>query len=339
MTEAIFPLLGAAFVVLVVLPACALLVKAGLAAFERGTAGGPLQRLDGRYVLLISSSALPLAWLLSAGLHQAETGKSTLACLFDHGAAALCVEPGFFALILVVFVLVCSRHVWRKPPPLEGPGSDQARAVMARLDRLLHERPALAILRGRIIVTDEVGFSLATHGNFRPRVTVGSAFASRLSDDMFASALGHECEHVRSLDPLRYAVLHGALAVNPVGRWLLDAHAARWQAARESQCDRVAVIRGAAPLALADAIVRAARPSAREVVALGARDTAVLKFRVGMLLAYAEKAPVQHHQGPATSPLAVLLLLVALLLPHQAGTAALDLLHTSVEHALTYFWR
>jgi hypothetical protein len=37
--------------------------------------------------------------------------------------------------------------------------------------------------------------------------------------------------------------------------------------------------------------------------------------------------------------LAFVLLLIALLLPHQTGTAALDVLHTGAEHALTYFWR
>lgn len=32
---------------------------------------------------------------------------------------------------------------------------------------------------------------------------------------MLASALGHETEHVRALDPLRYLILQLALAVNP----------------------------------------------------------------------------------------------------------------------------
>ena len=46
MTEGIFPLLGAAFVVLIVLPAFALLAKAGLVLLERDEAGGILHHLN-----------------------------------------------------------------------------------------------------------------------------------------------------------------------------------------------------------------------------------------------------------------------------------------------------
>ena len=37
--------------------------------------------------------------------------------------------------------------------------------------------------------------------------------------------------------------------------------------------------------------------------------------------------------------LALALLVLTLLLPHQTGTTALDAVHTGTEHALTYFWR
>jgi hypothetical protein len=212
--------------------------------------------------------------------------------------------------------------------------------LLRRALRIATSDPVLAGLRDRVVVTDDEGFALGTHGLLKPRVFIGTAFAARLSDEMLASALGHEAEHVRALDPLRYLILQLALAVNPFGRFLLQPHAARWQAAREAHCDREAVIQGAAPLPLADAIVRAARPGAREAVALGARDTAVLKFRIGMLLAFAERTPARCcHHGPSAFPVAFVLLLIALLLPHQTGTAALDALHTGAEHALTYFWR
>jgi hypothetical protein len=338
--EATFPLLGTAFVVLIVLPAFALLAKAGLVMLERDEVGGPLHGLNLRYVFLTGSSALPIAWLLSAGLHQAETGKSALACLFDHDTAELCFEPGFFALMLAVAILASSIGVLRRHRGVRVSSSESARTLVRRVAGIVASDPALASLRDRIVVTDDVGFALGTHGLVKPRVFIGAAFAVRLSDEMLASALAHEAEHVRALDPLRYLMLQLALAVNPFGRFLLEPHAARWQAAREAHCDREAVIHGAAPLPLADAIVRAARPGAREVVALGARDTAVLKFRIGMLLAFSERAPARCcHQGPSAFPVAFVLLLIALLLPHQTGTAALDVLHTGAEHALTYFWR
>ena len=338
--EATFPLLGTAFVVLVVLPAFALLAKAGLVMIERDEIGGPLHGLNLRYVLLTSSSVLPLAWFLSAGLHQAETGKSALACLFDHDAAELCFEPGFFALVLVTAILPASFGVFRQHRRPSLSSSDATKALLGRVDRIVAMNPALACLRRGVRVTDDNTYALGTHGCVLPRVFIGSAFAHDLSDEMLASALGHEAEHVRALDPLRYLVLQMALAVNPFGRFLLAPHAARWQAVREAHCDREAVIQGAAPLSLADAIVRAARPSAREVVALGANDTGVLKFRIGMLLAFAEHTPARCcHRGLPAFPLALVLLLIALLLPHQAGTAALDVLHTGSEHALTYVWR
>jgi hypothetical protein len=338
--EATFPMLGTAFVVLIVLPAFALFAKAGLVLLERDEVGGPLHGLNLRYVLLTGSSALPIAWLLSAGLHQAETGKSALACLFDHDTAELCFEPGFFALVLSVAVLAASLGVLRKHRGVSASSTGAARALLDRVTNVVAGDPGLACLKRRIVVTDDLGFALGTHGWLKPRVFIGSAFASRLSDEMLASALAHEAEHVRALDPLRYVILQFALAVNPFGRFLLEPHAARWQAAREAHCDREAVIHGAAPLPLAHAIVRAARPGAREAVALGARDTAVLKFRIGMLLAFAERPPMRCcHQGPSAFPVAFVLLLITLLLPHQTGTAALDVLHTGAEHALTYFLR
>lgn len=339
MNEAAFPLLGTAFIVLLVLPAFALAAKVGLVLLERGGVGGPLHSLNARYLLLTGSSVLPLAWFFSAGLHQTEAGRSTFACLFDHDAA-LCFEPGFFAAVLAVAVLVSCFCTLSKHRGVRASSSDTARELGRRLERIIASYPVLADLRGRLVVTDTPGFALATYGLVRPNVFVGTWFAANLSDEVLASALGHEREHVRALDPLRYLILQLALGINPVGRALLDPHAARWQAARETHCDREAVLDGAAPLPLADAIIRAARPSAREAVALGARDMTVLKFRVGMLLAFAEQPPVRCcHQGFSAFPMAFGLLLVALALPHQTGTFALDALHLSAEHALKYFSR
>ena len=78
----------------------------------------------------------------------------------------------------------------------------------------------------------------------------------------------------------------------------------------------------------------------QQIRILGASDTAVLKLRVGMLFAFAERAPARCcHQGVSAFPTAIVLLLIALLLPHQTGTAALDALHAGAEHTFTYFWR
>src|SRR5262245_55892414 len=113
MSEAAFPLLGAAFVVLVVLPCCALLAKGLLRLVERRRGRGPLDGLNTRYLLLTGSTFLPLGWFCSAGLHQVESGRSALSCLLDHGGATLCPEPGFFALALGVIALARSAPVLR----------------------------------------------------------------------------------------------------------------------------------------------------------------------------------------------------------------------------------
>lgn len=338
MTEIVFPLFGAALVVLLVLPAFAALAKVGLVMLDRDEAGGPLHRLNFRYLLLTGSSVLPLTWFVSAGLHQAESGKSVIACLFDHDAAAVCFEPAFFVLTLALFVFWSTLTLLREFPRMRLATPELADALRARIEQLVRARPELKALRGRIRVTDEASIALITHGFVRPCVYVGVGFAQSVSEETLASALGHEAEHVRSFDPLRYLILRLALAVNPLGRLLLQPHATRWLSSREAHCDREAVLQGAEPLALADAIVTAARPSSP--VALGSRDISVLQFRIGMLLAFAERAPVRCCQpGLSTFPVAVILLLVTLLLPHGTSTAALDVVHTGAEHPVSYFLR
>lgn len=337
MTEAAFPVLGATFVLLFVLPVSALLTKLALVLLERGGARGPLDKLSTRYVLLTASSALPLAWFMSAGVHQAETGRSALACLLDHDNAALCFEPAFFASLLAgATAFACIRATQRARKV--APSSSQAGRVLSELlERLVVEHAALAGLRGRFVTTDQADFTIATMGLFVPRVFVGVGFANKLTNNMLASALAHEAEHVHSRDPLRYLLLDLALAINPFGRFLLAPHMKRWRAAREAHCDREAVLHGAAPLPLADAIVRAARPALTAAAPLGASETSVLKLRIGMLVAFSEQAPRRCKQeNRGSMPLTLVLLVGAILLPHQVGTSALDVLHTAAERALTY---
>lgn len=339
MSEAIFPLLGTALVVLVVLPGSALVTKLLLLLSERHTSGGPLHGLTPRYVLLLASSALPLLWFLSAGLHQLESPSIALACLLDHQTAALCFEPGLFAVALGLTALVLALPALSLGRRYPEDDSAAAASLRARLHRLLNTHAEIAELRGRLRVTSAPGFALGTCGLWRPQVVVAVAFAARLRDTELASALGHELQHVRALDPLRYLLLRVALAVNPIGRRLLEPHADAWRAAREAHCDREAVLAGARPLCLAEALVTAARPLPVDVVALGARDTALLRLRVQMLVAFSEAPPRRCCQrGPSSIPLALVLLLAALLLPHQAGTAALDALHQGAEYPFIYFY-
>lgn len=338
MTEAAFPLLGAAFVILAVLPASALVAKLALLVVERRERGAVLHGLNVRFLLLTGASAVPLAWFFSAGLHQTESGVTDLACLLAH--EGLCFEPGFFSLLLALGVaLACFRSV-RRGGRVQPSRSVRGAQLELRLRTVLRRTASLEALSELLVVTDEPGFAIGTRGTWRPRVFVGVDFAKALTDDMLASALHHELQHVHSRDPLRYLLLDIAMTVNPFGRFLLEPHVARWKAAREAHCDREAVLSGADALALAEAIVRAARPSPREAAALGYADVAVLKLRVSFLVAFAERRPERCcRDGYGPIPAVITLLVFALMLPHQAGTDALDAVHLSTEHVLAYLSR
>ena len=66
------------------------------------------------------------------------------------------------------------------------------------------------------------------------------------------------------------------------------------------------------------------------------RDSRMLEFRVGMLLAFAEQRPSRCcRREPSALLPALVLLCLALLSPHHASTAALDVLHTGAEHAVS----
>jgi Zn-dependent protease with chaperone function len=340
MSEIAFPLLGTAFVMLVVLPACALVAKAMLWMLESAEARGPLHGLRLRYLVLTGSSLLPLAWLLSAALHQAETGRSVVTCLFDHEAAALCFEPGLFTAALTALVVWASIRELRHARGVPLASSAAAAELEQRVMRIVSTRRELEPLMKRVDVTDEPHHAIGVQGLLAPRVVLGLAYAQGASDDELAGALGHEAEHVRARDPLRYLVLSLALAVNPFGRHWLQPHATSWLAAREVHCDREAVIRGAGPLALAQALIRAARPGSWPAAALGARSASLLKLRVEMLLAFEERAPTRCcHREPSSILIVAALFIAAATLPHHAGTAALDALHFGTEHALHFFWR
>jgi hypothetical protein len=337
MSEIAFPLVGVALFVSLVLPACALLAKYTLVLLEHTSTAGPLGRLESRYLVLVGSSALPYAWFFSACVHQVDSGRAALACLFKHAEASFCLEPGFFVLILGVTAAALGapaiKHCTRPRPDRSVAG----RALEARVTDVIAHAPELRGLRGRVRAVAAPGLSVATYGLFRPAVYLEVGFASAIDDAMLRSALGHECEHVRERDPMRYLLMRLSLAINPFGRRLLEPHRARWLAAREANCDREAVVRGVAPLPLAAAIVRAAKPATREAVALGARELSVLEFRIAMLLAFTEDKPCAHRERGAVFPIAAGLLAIALLLPHQAGSGALDALHVSTEHAVRSF--
>ena len=337
MSEAVFPLLGPLLVFTVVLPLSAAVTKLLLAIVDRLDGSGELHTHQGtRYVLLVASSGAPLAWFFSASLHQAETGRSTSVCAVGHTLDAFCPEAAFFALALVLCAaLLALPRLLREQLALPSSPSARARAAAVRVLAVVRARPALSRLVGRIDVRDDLAVPVATVGIARPRVLARTSLVETLDDDALAAALHHELEHVSSRDPLRYFVVWWALAVNPIGRFLLDKELARWLLAREVHCDRDAVLDGAHAPALAQAIVTAARRAAPYPVAsLGSNDAGALKLRVSLLLAYAERAPGRCGQRQPALRLLCCFLFVVVVLPHRGATHALDVLHAATEGAV-----
>lgn len=338
MSEAIFPLLGACFVMVVLLPASALAARLVLRVLER-VRGGMLHGLSARFLVLTGSTMIPIAWLLSAGVHQAETGRSLVTCLLHPDSARSCLEPGLFALVLGGILLACCVPALSRHRPVSRSTSDRARAALLRIEDVIASTPALAGVQRRVAVTEAPGFAAATTGLLRPSIVMGACYVENLDDSALAAALAHEAEHVRWADPLRYRLLQLALAANPVGRWLLRGEAASWLRAHEAHCDREAVLGGASPLPLAAAILAAARPATTDP-GVGAPDMAALRFRVQLLCAFAEAPPKRCCPGRRpVFTVSVALLLLALTLPHQAGTSALDVLHEGAERAASFLWR
>ncbi|MBX3181649.1 MAG: hypothetical protein KIT72_12720 [Polyangiaceae bacterium] len=385
MIELVFPVLGVVVFFGVVLPLTALLATLLLKLVARVTPWSELGQL--RYLILTSASLLPLVWLISAALHQNEPGAVlvTLACPHNiHGcpeSGSLSIALALMASLLVAPFVIKSRGV-ALPPRQALP------ALAQRVERLIATEAALASLAGKVWLTAAPHFAIASHGLLRRRVALGHDFAAALSDEALVAALAHEAEHLHAWDPLRSWLLEVALTVNPLGRKLLAPHAASWRVAREAACDRAAVARGADPLALAEAIVHAARPTPAgtlerrsvcrqtdprnrphagrgpdspgplldaaplrtalvadlrttngkpfAVPGLGSSSLEVLKLRVGLLLALAER-PAQAPVGRSLAlawhlPLAAALMLGAIALPHHTAPHVLDSLHLSVEH-------
>lgn len=341
MSEAVFPLLGATLVIALVLPAAAVCARLVLAVLERATPIGGRQRLGLRYAVIVAASIVPIAWFASAAAHQAESGRSVLSCILEHADDASCVEPRLFSVtLLAAMVLLALPSIARVLRDGFGIRAARRRPLDPRIVALIERASALSILRGRVHVVDGLPHAIATRGIVRPVVLVRAEWLATLDDDAATAALGHEAEHVRDRDPLRYLLLSLSAVVNPLGGFILRHDVRRWIGGREVQCDRLAVARGADPAALAHALVAAARPDARAVAFAGLvqPELRALEMRVELLLAYGEHPPVESEEASVPAlRLALALLVVVVALPHSGETAALDVLHVGTERAVASF--
>lgn len=332
-----FAFAGALVVFFVVVPALTLGAKAVLVFRRRQSADVTGLGSSASYLLVIGPALGSAVWFVSAGLHQSEPGRAMAACVTEHlGDEACACAVAFTALLLLLTGGAFWRQLhreWRSPP------SRRASSVhpgQARLAAVCGRHPALRGRADRVQLVEGSAEVLRTLGLLRPRIEVDASLLDQLDDAALTAALLHEVAHVATWDPLRQLLASVSLRLNPLGR-LLRPELARWRLAREAACDRTAVRMGAEPLSLAHALVVAARPGQVQApvlsAPLGAGGLGGVKLRVHLLLGYADR-PTLARRGRDWSLAALTLLLLATL-PHTAGAGFLDVLHRTVEAAIT----
>jgi beta-lactamase regulating signal transducer with metallopeptidase domain len=334
----VFPVLGAVFVFLVLVPVLTLVCKGLLVLRRRHLAEPGAYGTTATFMLIVAPVLGPLAWFTSAGLHHAEPGDALLGCLNGVVADEWCVGAIAFAGVqLLLLAVACGRKVYKPSFPRHGVAEDARHAQ--RLHRICASHHGLRGAAQRVTACAHLGEPIATWGLWAPRIAVSPNLLDALDDDALAAALLHEVAHARNRDPLRYLVAFVALSLNPLAG-LLRSEFARWRFTRELACDAEAVHQGAKPASLAHAIVQAARSAGgapHECAAhLAHGGLAALRARIALLL--------NHRPLPAAGrvtwlpTLALIAAAVGLVaLPHVLDKSQLAYLHLGVEAVLTAF--
>ena len=328
MGELVFPLSGLFVLFAIAVPVSTLLAK-GLLLLARRARPEPWRAGSWwRYALLVAPVLGPVAWFVSAALHHAEPGNGSAACLWDE---ILCLEP-IMLLVMVIAVtaaVALRRGAAARQAVARAPRVADA-ALERRLARLCHSRPMLRRATLAIVEANAV----RTVGMLAPVIEVGKDVADALDDDSLVAALLHEAAHGAAHDPLRFVVVTICQALNPLNH-LLAPELRRWRVGREQACDREAVHVGGHPLALAEAIVTAARRQiAAEPAGLAGHGAAAIRHRVTLLLGYVKVPPgcTCSRTGARVAFFAAIAMAVA---PHLLDAWPLLELHTVIERALT----
>jgi hypothetical protein len=336
-SELLASLLGAGLVVGLAVPLATLAAKACLVARWRRDPDPMRHGSLSTYLILVAPSLGAVVWFVSAAIHMLEPGGTVGVCTVESAAAKACLDALLFASLLCGLAATALTHGWWRH--IAASGSRAARLSVdhdaaVRLRRICNGRPRLRALQARIVAVEGDAHPVCTRGLLNPVIEVSRALIERLDDHALTAALLHEAEHHGARDPLRYLVASASLAINPAG-FLLRKELYRWRAAREAVCDEWAVRRSADPLALADALVAAARldaPLRGFAAGLAGPEHRLLRLRVHLLLDYVSRSP-----GPPSSLstwMAVAAAVALAGLPHILGAWPLDLAHTALEQAL-----
>jgi Zn-dependent protease with chaperone function len=330
-----FAIIATIAVFLAVVPAVTLAAKALLVLRRRHATDIPSFGSSGT-ILLIAGPALGAAvWFVSAGLHQFEPGRAVATCLAEHLGEEGCEGALVFAMLVALLTAsVFTRRLARERQAAPGRRLAAGDARVERLRAHCARHPALRARANQMVLVEGATDPLRTRGLWRPVVEVDAALLDRLDAQALDAALLHEAAHAAARDPLRQLVASASLALNSLAS-LLRPELTRWRIAREAACDREAVRLGADPLALAQALVTVARPSATAPPVFASTliggELSALQTRVQLLLDYARRGPPSARHAPPMLGLGLLLLSMS---PHALGSGLLDALHHGIEAAL-----
>jgi len=340
MSELAFTALAVLVLFAVVVPALTLMCKAALVLRRRFDSDVQAFGSMSSYLLIVGPVLAPAVWFVSAALHESEPGDLTDV---SHLAGQACYNAlAFAAFVALLLTLVFARRHWQqRSEAARGCDGPSCRRRARRLDTICTRHPLLARLRRRIVVVDRADEALRVVGVFRPVIAIRADLIGQLDDHALTGALLHEAEHLRTYDPLRYLLGSVCLSLNPLAR-LLSAELRRWTLAREVACDRAAVLSGAEPLSLAQAIVVAARPNrstrsrsaAAPSASLAGDEVRFVRLRVGLLLAYASAGHLWTRRQAPLLGSAAALLAATVLLPHVVDAWPLNGLHPGIEAVL-----
>ncbi|RAL20676.1 hypothetical protein DL240_15270 [Lujinxingia litoralis] len=328
MPELLFPIAALTLTFGVLIPALTLISRRVLAR-RRRTLSWTEFGSNTTYAWLVAPTLLPLIWLLSSALHQAEPSSSPRICLHDHGASTICADNAMLlGALLIGLSAWIVRVIWQAWPRHTLDRLPATDPRIGRIQRLIAREPGLQAMR--VVVVRDAEEPLFTQGFLRPQVVLDRSFMDDADDAMLHAALLHEAAHIRWRDTLRYLLSRVCLGLNPAGA-LLRADRDHWRAAREALCDSEAVHMGGQPLALAQGLVRAARfrrdtATLNSAAMLCGHHLASLKLRLAILM----QGPTRPGRSPGYAVLALGILAV-LVLPHLESFDLLHAFHMGVE--------
>ncbi len=104
MNQLLFPVVGAMLVFFVAVPCLTVAARALLAARPAASGGALTRTSSWRFSAIVGPTLGPTVWLVSAAIHQSETGTPLAACVIDHLGDDACRDVVLFGVLLAFLV-------------------------------------------------------------------------------------------------------------------------------------------------------------------------------------------------------------------------------------------